>query len=534
MQPARSSRRRRRLIALALGSVLALLAAELGLRWLVLSDSPLAARLGSRVRHAEYLASPDDEDFWKLECHFVHSVAITASLPDELTGWRTGRIEPDTREHIDAPLLGDRTPVLLYGDSFAEGAIPGDGKFEGMLELSPLHAQYALLNYGVGGFGADQVLLMARDTLPRWQSRRPVAIVALLVDDDLDRTILGFRSGPKPRFRVERGVLVDPGPVEINVPRYMQQHPIRIVSYLYRLLVRAPGLLPRGLQAVLQGDGSRLKAEKLELSEAILRATCRELRAHSSRCAILITRCEASVSAPQSKAWQEQVIRRVAGEEGVPVLDSRDVLLEAARGSPKRLRNFYVHGGPALGHWNQLGNLVVFQSMRAFLEGGTLEDARRLARGLLESGVLADEDATLVEEELLGGRLTLSYREDTEAICTVQSPPGSARGWYMGVRAGNLGPSRISWKLPADARRVRFSLRASSSPEQARGVVDVVLHAGRSEGGKFVPGEELHLRVGDAAREWTLTIDGTLELQIEPPTGGGRSPWVLFSEARLD
>ena len=96
--------------------------------------------------------------------------------------------------------------MLLFGDSFCECATPPEECWQGLLERSPLGPRFALVNYGTGGYGLDQVLLLARRVLDRWRGRDPLVVVGILVDDDLDRDALALRNFPKPRFRLADGV----------------------------------------------------------------------------------------------------------------------------------------------------------------------------------------------------------------------------------------------------------------------------------------------------------------------------------------
>jgi hypothetical protein len=502
----------------------------------VLSDSTLALRTGSGFRRPDWYASSDDDAYWLLMHRFEHPSSPSAVWPDRLTGWIRGIIVPGTRAHVEEPGLGERTAVLLYGDSFAEGVHGRPYSFEGLMETSPLQATHALINYGVGGYGADQVLLLARATLPRFEARKPVVILSLLVDDDLDRAVLGFRGGPKPRFHVEHGVLVEPQPVETNLALYLEQHPLGIRSYLLQLFCRAPGLLPGGLQSWLRGDETRL-AEKQALAEALVRAICRELRAHAGRSTLLLMRARPSVLDPRHSGWQEDTIRRVAAEEGVPVLDSRDVLLRALDGDLARLDNLYEVEGAGVGHWNVEGNLVVFQQMRAFAEASPPEKALEYVDELLRSGVLAGPGVRSLEAAALGGELFVHYRESSDALCFIQSheTPGRASDWYLGLRAGDQGASSLRWCFPAPARRLTARLRTTPGSAALQSVREVILRVRRPLDAEHTAEERIALPVGAASREWTVEFEGgELELAVDPPPGGGRSPWVLIEKARLE
>jgi hypothetical protein len=532
MQPELRSRLRRRCLAFLLGALLALLCAECALRWLVLSDSSLARRLGKGFRHPELYASWKDDDFWKLMSRFEPAQGASALWPDRRTGWRNCTIEAGTYAHADEAGLGGRTPVLLYGDSFAEGGQTGPETFQGLLQASDLQQRFALLNYGVGGYGADQILLLAQASLPRFQSREPVAILALLVDDDLERASLGFRGGPKPQLRVVHGELAEPEPVEPNLQLYLAQHPIGITSYCAALLCNARGLLPLRLQAWLRGDAARL-ADRQQLAEAIVRAACRELRARAQRSALLLMRGQDCVRFPEAFGWQEALLRRVAAEEGLPVLDSRAVLLEAIAGRLERLHEYYVESGPRVGHWNGSGNLAVFQLMHAFLEGGTQEDALARIRELVAQGELGSAPASRFYGESQGRALVVRYREDEQSLCFAQSAegPNSRATWFLALRAGNRGATTLHWALPAGTRRITLRLRVPGGARRAQDAEELQLRAGPD--GEHA--QALQLRSGDAARELALELqEPALELRVESQPSGLRSPWLLIDQAHLE
>lgn len=528
MRALSSSRWFRRLAALALGLILACAATELALRWLVLSDSALAVRWGARLRRADYYAPNTEDAFWKLACRFDHAQADAAALADPLLGWRNERID-EAHAHADAAHLGERRPILLYGDSFAEGVLPESDSFQGLCERSPLSASHALLNYGVGGFGLDQMLLLSRDTLGRWRAREPVALVAILVDDDLERCRLGFRSGPKPRFRVEQGALLEPEPLQTRVPLYLEQHPIGIQSYLWRLACFAPGVLPAGLQNALRGDTRHLE-EQRELAAALVRETCRTLRAGAPRAALLLMHGRGSLVCARGALWQEELVLRIAAEEGLPVLETRPALLAAVGEQAQRIGELYIQRGSGVGHWNRAGNLAVFEVLRAFVEGATPEQALERVRRDRERGLFSDLAPRLLQREVAGAPLEFAWREEGDAVCFAEPRDGAghATGARIALRAGTLGPSELRWTMPAGARRFRARLHAVAAAGEAAAAPRVVLRASwvgpRGDG----QGQSLSFAPGEDAREWTLELGpGILSLNLESPGPGLRTPWLV-------
>ena len=167
--PARSSRTRKlrnALLTLVLGAVIALGGGELVIRMFLFHPDLSAGGIGQSLRQAGRYANGDsDDDYWKLISAFQGEPALVdASNPDPITGWTDGSITPGTYEHIDEVSIGERRPVLLYGDSFAQCGTPPDECFTALLERSEFAEKYAMLNYGVGGYGLDQIYLLLKNS----------------------------------------------------------------------------------------------------------------------------------------------------------------------------------------------------------------------------------------------------------------------------------------------------------------------------------------------------------------------------------
>ena len=101
--------------------------------------------------------------------------------------------------------------------------------FEEILNGDPeFSRENYLLNYGVAGYGVDQIYLLFEQSLELY--RRPLVVVSLL-RTDLDRTIL---SDQKPHFEPHEGKLVLPSGWLSGVARRPKAHGLSTGSWARR------------------------------------------------------------------------------------------------------------------------------------------------------------------------------------------------------------------------------------------------------------------------------------------------------------
>jgi hypothetical protein len=261
---------------------------EGAIRFLALSDSPIARRWGAALRSPGNFSNRWSDDYWMLKYRFADPEARIEPTFDSLLGWRSAAIEPEGYRHADAAGLDGRRPVLLYGDSFALCVTKDEECWQGLLERSELGRDHALLNYGVGGYGLDQIYLLFQHSIDHYAELDPIVVVAVLVDDDLDRSSLRFRSWPKPHLSLTaEGTFAPDGPVTRDPLDYLEQNSTGIWSYGFRYLVYGAHVLPRNESEWLIGRGSRV-AETEELNRNILDALAAELAARDLDAFVLL------------------------------------------------------------------------------------------------------------------------------------------------------------------------------------------------------------------------------------------------------
>ena len=220
-------------ILLIVSVLITLVLSEYCFTLLLFSDFTFLARF----RQPYHFAKTYEDNFWKLY-HIWDGTYKPPATPHPLLGW-IGNFSRETYYHHDAQRVGHRQPVLLYGDSFAECASAAEQEcFQQILNGNDSFSKrYYLLNYGVGGYGVDQILLLLKNSLNLFKN--PLVVVGIFTDD-LDRGVLSFRIGQKPYFEIEKGELVLHGVPSYPSPdQYLAEHPVSITSYLFRLWIHA-------------------------------------------------------------------------------------------------------------------------------------------------------------------------------------------------------------------------------------------------------------------------------------------------------
>jgi hypothetical protein len=354
----------RRTLAAGIGIAIALLGLELGLRFLLFSDSGLARRLGGSWRKAEWYADTRGEDaYWKLQYLFLPPEK-RSGVPgfDPTCGW-LGHLQPGTYEPPDLPDLRGRRPILLYGDSYARCTTAPSHCYPALLEHGRLGERYAIVNLGVGGYGLDQVLFLLRATIDRWKDLQPIVVIGFLVDDDFHRDTLTFRNWPKRRFALKDGRLVVSGP-PLSRPRSSSSSiPSGSRATSDACSSSAPGSCRRSWRARLRRPFGGARSRSRSDGRSSRRSTPSSPRGRSSTSSSSSTAGTRSsrVRRPRGRTSSPSKPRRASASRGsarVPTSSPRsdgDVALAGAR--------LFQEPSGNHGHYNDLGNWVALQAL---------------------------------------------------------------------------------------------------------------------------------------------------------------------------
>lgn len=310
-------------------------------------------RIGERWFVLNYL--------WTSAWGHGHERPPWAPHQDDRLGWTSARFLPETYVHLAESTLGSRRPVLLFGDSFSACVTPEGTCFESLMDESRTGSECGLLNYGVAGYGLDQTYLLLLSAVGRFASRRPIVVVGIMVDDDLDRCRLDFRDWPKPRFRVENGRLLVP---DVRIPtgeEYLARHPPLPASYLWSMLLMS-------LTNTKTGSFPEADAEKQELSRQILRAIVSELRGRDLPFFFLLFNDSDHIADQRTNGWRQTLVREELDALGAPYVEARDELRLMAAADRKELSSYFTPDK----HLVARGNVAAFATL---LRGLTISAA---------------------------------------------------------------------------------------------------------------------------------------------------------------
>ncbi|MFH1737727.1 MAG: SGNH/GDSL hydrolase family protein [bacterium] len=301
-----------------------------------------------------YADSLADDNYWKLHHKWVRQF----NLPEvgsvhPLLGWAPPKNKGNPLgivvETPHVPAL-DGKMVLFYGDSFVLGLTPMDKKIPQQLDrLLPNHT---VLNYGVGGYGVDQIYLRFKETYQAYA--RPVILFGILTTD-MDRCVLSIRTGQKPYFKLIDNELVLSGiPVHSRPNAWIKENPPQIRSYLCALLIQKLRMFSRHGNWF---ESSYKREEKQQLNSRIIQEVIRICRKESLPLMFVLFYTQNELG---KNGWRAGFLKEIFSRAGVPYVDTEAVFIEAAQRLSCDISDFYM---PRDGHPSELGNTVVAEEI---------------------------------------------------------------------------------------------------------------------------------------------------------------------------
>jgi hypothetical protein len=302
----------------------------------------------------KFLRNPDlyadwtaDDDFWKLRQRWGKNVLVeSAALFDPFIGWTLPKTPTNPLGAVTNKIYIPNyahPAVLFVGDSFVEGVTPFEDRIPQSLEAQLKTPVY---NLGMSGYGLDQIYLRLQQAA--FPFKYPAAIVGMATVD-LDRSIMGFRTGPKPYFSVEENRLVLRGvPMPKDPRRWLKKYPPEIGSYAARLLSRQLRLIHGGnpLEVVY------LRDEKKRVNAKILEQLAEESSARRMPLYFVLFYNKPEL---EYEGWRERFLKDELNLRKIPYLDTKPLLLSQSESHKLPISNYYA----ADGHLSAEGNRVV-------------------------------------------------------------------------------------------------------------------------------------------------------------------------------
>ena len=137
---------------------------------------------------------------------FVQQVQSGVLTNDPLLGWSDFRYTQPRGSSVNWFLESEKTNrkrIAVLGDSFTYGwEMPDEDTFPSQLNRE-LGTNYSVMNFGVRGFGIDQMVLTGIDLVA---TQHPDLVVLAFIGADLDRSCWDFGFNmKKPSFVVSAG-----------------------------------------------------------------------------------------------------------------------------------------------------------------------------------------------------------------------------------------------------------------------------------------------------------------------------------------
>ncbi len=323
--------------------------AEIGYRIILFNSNPAFDRLKNPKLFADYFS---EDDYWKLY-YLFDGQSKPPQRPHPDLGW-IGNFSWDSYIHNQTEHIGNRRPVLLYGDSFAN-CTQGVLCFQDLLNSDQAFSkEHYLLNYGVGGYGVDQIFLLFQKSVHHYDD--PFVVISLMTFD-LDRSILSVRTGQKPYFLIEDSKLELRGiPINPNPDIFFATNPPQIKSYLYRRIIHS-NRIPKQITSLLRRDNDYYISKKIQVNEKIILEIVKELRTNNIDYVFLIFHPHTpGVSTLDDETdWRDSFLKQVLHENSIPYIWSKEVFKQDSKDGKYSYDDYIIpdNGHPTT-HFNRL------------------------------------------------------------------------------------------------------------------------------------------------------------------------------------
>lgn len=279
------------------------------------------------------------------------------------------------REYQEAVPAG-KTRIMAIGDSFVMGfGVENQEAFPAVMEQE--HGDWEVMNFGVAGYGLDQMLMIVRHFAPRY---RPNVVLVGIFPEDFWRSTRAFADTghAKPYFVLSsdgklnlKNVPVPP-PFVLRTnqfPEVIEHSPIEKIllqSMVYRMLKRGWIKVGKNLKWIDPDT-----TEEWILGRALLKALQDEIMESGARPVFMLIPPDRWMH-DTGKTSLHKSLLRLADKEPLIFLDLTPIFREAV--AQQDLKTYYIEND---GHWTPEGHRLAAEAIQSFL---------------LKEGLVASED----------------------------------------------------------------------------------------------------------------------------------------------
>ncbi|MBI5739931.1 MAG: hypothetical protein HZA16_04340 [Nitrospirae bacterium] len=341
-------------VVLCLSIILSFIVIEIIWRIILFSDIEIFAKQRLPELYADEYA---DDDFWKLRFQLNKKEYLPlfnkAMKANRYQARQINRYIDGNFKHIDVEHLNNRRPVLMYGDSFV-ACYSQDDCFDHILNNDTAFSRnHYLLNYGVGGYGLDQIYLLLKNSVDNYD--KPFVVLSFMTLD-LDRSCLSFREDPKPFFTIENDVLkLHEKPVYSTAESLFSNNKPQITSYFYRRVIYskvAKKLMPDKLISYLRRE-TYFREKTKEINEKIMLEIIKELKSRNLNYVFLVFHPNWIRGTGPIKDnpidWRDTIIKQILTEHKIPYIWSKDIIFQQMKNG-KSVADLFVDDGHPTGY----------------------------------------------------------------------------------------------------------------------------------------------------------------------------------------
>ena len=288
-------------------------------------------------------ANPEtQDDYWVLYHYYSAARYPTKPIvPHPVVGWiqenggDLGTRSPRYRSIND--VTGH--PILFFGDSFVAGPDNAALALPQLLEEQIPNA--SILNYGVGGYGVDQIALRVKQEGARFKDRHAQLLIGIMLRD-LDRSLLRFRHSQKPYYTIEQDELRLHQPADPDNLKFIDNYPFQIRSFVFAAIQRRLRFTTQRLRDAVGHQSDTVKRRR-QLNRAILKDLVEHLQTEMLPAVFVIFYSETDLThhAEGNPSQRERDLKTILSDLGTRYIDTAPSLLQAVEAKGMRIHELY-------------------------------------------------------------------------------------------------------------------------------------------------------------------------------------------------